>query len=77
MKKTITAIIMLAVAVPSYALRCDGKIISEGDPIHKVQQYCKPKQEYIVDNVITDDKYMYVGKNEIHIIDGHVQEINR
>lgn len=77
MKKIITAIILLMISVPSYALRCGGKIITEGDPLHKVEQHCNSRYSYTVNNVVTDEKYVYVGKEELHIIDGHVQEINR
>jgi hypothetical protein len=40
LRMALTALLLLAAAAPAHAFRCGSRIITRGDPVEKVLQYC-------------------------------------
>lgn len=83
--KTIIAIGLVLLSTASMAgMRCNGQLIENGDPVHKMTEACgEPTAEHQVGTGrygSGDESYTYYEKGnkeiEVHNIDGHVANID-
>lgn len=78
--KTLITLLLAAISLNAFALRCGNELIRTGDPLYKIEEYCTIHNQYTVNNAIADIRKLYIKQggmtHELIVIDGTLNTIN-